>query len=55
VHVERMGEKSNAYWTFVRNPERKRPLGRNSCRWEDNIVTILSVTIDGVCIGEWIC
>jgi hypothetical protein len=40
VHVEIIGEKRNAYWTFVGNPEGKRPLGRNSCRWEDNIIMI---------------
>jgi hypothetical protein len=32
-----MGEKRNAYRILVRKPERKRPLGRPSCRWVDNI------------------
>jgi hypothetical protein len=37
VHVARMGEKRNAYRTLVGNPEQKRPLGRPSRRWVDNI------------------
>jgi hypothetical protein len=32
-----MGEKRNAYRILVGKPERKRPLGRPRCRWEDNI------------------
>jgi hypothetical protein len=32
-----MGEKRNAYWILVRNPEEKRPLGRPRRRWVDNI------------------
>jgi hypothetical protein len=32
-----MGEKRKAYITLVVRPERKRPLGRPSRRWEDNI------------------
>jgi hypothetical protein len=32
-----MGEKRNAYRIFVRRPEGKRPLGRPSHRYEDNI------------------
>jgi hypothetical protein len=31
------GEKRNAYRISVRNPERKRPVGRPKRRWEDNI------------------
>jgi hypothetical protein len=31
-------EKRNAYRIFVGKPERKRPLGRPSCRWADNII-----------------
>jgi hypothetical protein len=36
-HVERMGQKRNAYVLLVGNPERKRPLGRPTYRWVDNI------------------
>jgi hypothetical protein len=36
-HIERMGEKRNAYRLLVGKPERKRPLGRPRCRWVDNI------------------
>jgi hypothetical protein len=31
-----MGEKRNAYRLLVGNPEGKRPLGRQRCRWVDN-------------------
>jgi hypothetical protein len=37
-HVARMGEMRNVYRIFVRKHERKRPLGRLRCRWEDNII-----------------
>jgi hypothetical protein len=36
-HVERMGEKRNAYRLLVGKPEGKRPLGRPRRWWEDNI------------------
>jgi hypothetical protein len=36
-HIERMGEKRNAYMVLVTNPEGKRPLGRFRRRWEGNI------------------
>jgi hypothetical protein len=36
-HLARMGEKRNAYRLLVGKPEGKRPLGRPSCRWVDNI------------------
>jgi hypothetical protein len=32
-----MGENRNAYRVLVGKPEQKRPLGRHTCRWEDNI------------------
>jgi len=32
-----MRERRGAYGVLVRKPERKRPLGRPRCRWEDNI------------------
>jgi hypothetical protein len=36
-HVARMGEKRNAYRLLVGKPEGRRPLGRERCRWLDNI------------------
>jgi hypothetical protein len=36
-HVERMEEKRGAHRVLVGKPEGKRPLGRPTCRWEDNI------------------
>jgi hypothetical protein len=36
-HVARMGEKRNAYRLLVGKPEGKRPLGRRTRRWVDNI------------------
>jgi hypothetical protein len=36
-HVARMGEKRNSYRLLVGKPEGKRPLGRPSCRWLDDI------------------
>jgi hypothetical protein len=36
-HVARMREKRNAYRLLVGKPEGKRPLGRSSRRWVDNI------------------
>jgi hypothetical protein len=36
-HVARMGEKRKACRVLVEKPERKRPLGRPTRRWEDNI------------------
>jgi hypothetical protein len=32
-----MGEKRNEYRIFVGKPRGKRPLGRQRCRWVDNI------------------
>jgi hypothetical protein len=32
-----MGEERNVYKVLVGKPERKRPLGRPRCRWEDGI------------------
>jgi hypothetical protein len=36
-HVARMVQVRNAYKILVGKPERKRPLGRPTCSWEDNI------------------
>jgi hypothetical protein len=36
-HVTRMEEKRNACRLLVGKPEEKRPLGRQKCRWVDNI------------------
>jgi hypothetical protein len=36
-HVARMGEKRNVYRLLVGKPEGKRPLGRPTHRWVDNI------------------
>jgi hypothetical protein len=36
-HVARMGEKRGAYRLLVGKPEGKRPLGRPTRRWVDNI------------------
>jgi hypothetical protein len=32
-----MGEKRNVYMSVAGKPKRKRPLGRQRCRWIDNI------------------
>jgi len=36
-HVARLEDRRGAYRVWVRGPERKRPLGRPSHRWENNI------------------
>jgi hypothetical protein len=36
-HVERMGERRNAYRILVGKPEGNRPLWRPKCTWVDNI------------------
>jgi len=36
-HVAGMGERRDVYRVLVGKLEGKRPLGRTSCRWEDNI------------------
>jgi hypothetical protein len=51
-HVTRMGEGRGVYRVLVWRPERKRPLGRPSHRWEDNIKKDLrEIGIDG---ANWI-
>jgi hypothetical protein len=36
-YAAHMGEKSGVYRILMDKPKGKRPLGRLSCRWEDNI------------------
>jgi hypothetical protein len=50
--LERMGEIRNLYKILVGEPERKRPLGRPSRRWEGNIRLDLRETEWGVV--DWI-
>jgi hypothetical protein len=38
------GEERNAYRLLVEKPEGKRPLGRSSRRWVDNIIMDLEET-----------
>lgn len=37
-HVQRVGEIRSAYAILVRKSERKRPLGRLTYGWEENII-----------------
>jgi hypothetical protein len=47
-----MGEKRNVYRLLVGKPEQKRPLGRQRCRWIDNIkVDFLEIRLNVV---DWI-
>jgi hypothetical protein len=51
-HVARMGENRNAYRIFVGKPEGKRPLGRPTHRWVDNIkIDLREIGWDG---RDWI-
>jgi hypothetical protein len=51
-HVERMGEKRNAYGILVGNPEEKRPLGRPRRRWVNNTkMNLREIGWDGM---DWI-
>jgi hypothetical protein len=47
-----MGEKRNAYRLLICKPERKRSLGRQRCRWVDNIVMGFRET--GWDVVDWI-
>jgi hypothetical protein len=54
-HVARMGEGRGVYRRLVGKPEGKRPLGRPSCRWEDNIKMDLRKWDVGVWTGlSWL-
>jgi hypothetical protein len=47
-----MGEKRNVYRLLVRKPDGKRPLGRPTCRWIDNIkMDLLEI---GLSVVDWI-
>ena len=50
-HVARMGEDRGVQRMLVGKSERKRPLGRPRCRWEDNIKIFLQEV--GVGRGNW--
>ena len=51
-HVARMEQSRNAYRVSAGKPEGKRPLGRQRCRWVDNIRMDLREL--GCDPGEWI-
>jgi hypothetical protein len=42
-HVACTAKKKDAYRVLVEKPERKRPTGRPTCRWENNIKMHLQV------------
>jgi len=50
-HVARMGEDRGVQRMLVGKSERKRPLGRPRCRWEDNIKIFLQEVGGGR--GDW--
>jgi len=50
-HVANMGEGRGVHRILVGKPERKRPLGRPSPRWEDNIKMDLREVGGGY--GDW--
>ena len=50
-HVARMGEERGVYRVLVGKPERRRPLGRPSRRWVDNIRVISSRCDVGIWTG----
>jgi hypothetical protein len=51
-HVARIGEGRGVYRDLVQRPEGKRPLGRPTRRWEDNIkMDLREIGIDG---ANWI-
>jgi hypothetical protein len=54
-HVASMGEGRGVHRVLVGKPERKRPLGRPRCRWEDNIMMDLQEVGGGVGTGwSWL-
>jgi hypothetical protein len=51
-HEARMGEGRGVYRVLVRRPEGKRPLGRPTRKWENNIKMDLRDT--GIDVANWI-
>jgi len=51
-HVARMGERRGVYRVLVGKPEGKRPLGRPTRRWENNIEMDLQEVGCGVWTGS---
>jgi hypothetical protein len=51
-HVARMGEGKNVYRVLVGKPEGKRPLGRPTRRWKDNIK--MDFRVIGINRANWI-
>ena len=49
MHVARIEERRGVYRILVGKPEGKRPLGRPSRRWEDNI----KMDVQEVGCGAW--
>jgi hypothetical protein len=47
-----MGERRGVYRVLVGKPEGMRPLGRGSCRWEDNIK--MDLQEEGCGVIDWI-
>ena len=50
-HVARMGEGRGVHRVLVGKPEGKRPLGRPTRRWEDNIM--MDLQEEGGSCGDW--
>jgi hypothetical protein len=51
-HEACMGEGRGVYRVLVGKPERRRPLGRLRCRWDDDIK--MDLTEVGISGGNWI-
>lgn len=45
--MARVEDKRNAYRVLVGNPERRRPVGKSRCTWEDNIKMDLILVTNG--------
>jgi hypothetical protein len=53
-HVARMAENRNVYKVLIRNPELRRPPGRTTSGWVDNIRTDIGEIVWGWCGLGWI-